>query len=243
MEDADVIADLRSLNGSKRTQYDTFWEECGKFLNEEITPATDDRRHGNICHLSRAMSVRDLVDQVKLRCPPGTLVPSCEWVRLQFWPKTLSTSQHIHHTGRFKIKYMVQQRQWRHQHIDAHYAAATTYKYVIHTCTLFTHVPIIENFVCRLYSFMHVIFRYLREYALFVRDYSVLVSVDDKHKVQVGEPSYPVAATERGRRVMVREDERFIVGDHDFTKFSLVPSVTFLIDIPEDICDSWYKGM
>ena len=41
-----------------------------------------------------------------------------------------------------------------------------------------------------------------------------LFSVDDKHKVPVGEHSYPIAATERGHRVIVQEDERFIV-DHD----------------------------
>lgn len=46
MEDADIIADLRSLNGRKRSHYDTFWAECDKFLQEDIMPAIDDRRHG-----------------------------------------------------------------------------------------------------------------------------------------------------------------------------------------------------
>ncbi len=80
---------------------------------------------------------------------------------------------------------MVQQRQWRHSHIDSHYSAAC--------------------------------FRYLKEYAISVRPYGSLVSFDDKHKVKVGEPGYPVAAAERGRRVPVREDEYLTVGDHDFT--------------------------
>ena len=34
----------------------------------------------------------------------------------------------------------------------------------------------------------------------------------------------------------------FCVGDHDFTKFSIVPSVTFFFDIPESIELSWYTG-
>ena len=51
-----------------------------------------------------------------------------------------------------------------------------------------------------------------------------------------------MAAAERGRRVPVREDEYFTVGDHDFTKFSLIPSVVFIIDIPEEISDSWFTG-
>jgi hypothetical protein len=90
----------------------------------DISTAVDDRRHGTITHLARAISIRDFVDQVKQRYPEGTLIPSNEWFRLQFWPKTPSTLRSLHYTGRFKLKFMVQQRQWRHQHIDAHYAAA-----------------------------------------------------------------------------------------------------------------------
>ena len=82
----------------------------------------------------------------------------------------------------------------------------------------------------------------MREYAILVRSYCVFVSLDDKHKIKLGEPNYPVAASERGRRVPVREDEHFVVADHDFTKFSLVPSVIFLINVPEEITDSWYTG-
>jgi hypothetical protein len=32
------------------------------------------------------------------------------------------------------------------------------------------------------------------------------------------------------------------VGDHDFTKFGLIPSVSFIIDIPDDFSGSWYNG-
>ena len=83
MEDADITADLRSLNGSKRSQYNTFWGECDKFLQEDITPITDDRRHGNICHLSRAISIRDFIDQIKSQCP-DTLILSLEWLGFSF---------------------------------------------------------------------------------------------------------------------------------------------------------------
>ncbi len=211
MEDSDTVFDLRAMNGSRRTQYDTFWDNCESFLNEDISVAVNDRRHGNITHLARAISIRDFVEQVKQRCPEGTLIPSNEWVRLQFWPKTPSAVKSLHYTGRFKLKFMVQQRQWRHQHIDAHYAAAC--------------------------------YRYMREYALIVRDYSSFVSIDDKHKIKVSEPGYPIAAAERGKRVLVREDEFLTVGDHDFSKFGLIPSVVFVMNIPEVISDSWFSGM
>ena len=42
-------------------------------------------------------------------------------------------------------------------------------------------------------------------------------SLDDKHRVKVGEPGFPVAAAEHGRRVLVGRDSAFQVGDHDFT--------------------------
>ena len=105
---------------------------------------------------------------------------------------------------------MIQQRQWRHHHMDAHYASAC--------------------------------FRYMREYSIVLREFCSFVCLDDKHKIKIGEPNYPVAAAERGRRVPVRLDEYLTVGDHDFTKFSLIPSVVFIIDIPEKISDSWYSG-
>ena len=32
------------------------------------------------------------------------------------------------------------------------------------------------------------------------------------------------------------------MGDNDFTKISITPSVSFLLDIPEAIAESWYTG-
>ena len=60
-----------------------------------------------------------------------------------------------------------------------------------------------------------------------LRDHGVFVSLDDKHRIKVGEPGFPVA---------------FEVGDHDFTRMSIVPSVCFVIDIPESVESSWYTG-
>ena len=209
MEDPDILLDLRAVNSGQKSKYDLFWDECGKYLNEEVCAAVDDRRHTQITHLARAISVRDLISQVESRCSPGTPIPSNEWVRLQFWPKT-PAKRKLGYTGKFKIKYMVQQRQWRHSHPDTHYAAA--------------------------------LFRYMREYAVQFRSHCGFVCLDDKHRIKVGEPGFPVAAAERGRRVMVGLNESLTVGDHDFTKFGIIPSVTLLCDIPEDVTESWYGG-
>ena len=41
---------------------------------------------------------------------------------------------------------------------------------------------------------------------------------------------------------MVGLDSSFQVGDHDFTRHSIIPSVCFLIDIPEEVESTWYSG-
>ena len=66
--------------------------------------------------------------------------------------------------------------------------------------------------------------------------------LDDKHRIKVGEPGLPVASVERGKEVLVSLNQSFEVCDHDFTRFSLIPSVTLLIDIPDTIGGCWYQG-
>ena len=105
---------------------------------------------------------------------------------------------------------MVQQRQWRKQHEDSHYAAC--------------------------------LFRYEREYALLVRDHAIFVCIDDKHRIKVGEPDAPVSSAERGRHVIVHSGTSLQSSDHDFTTFSIIPSVILLCEIPSEISGSWYDG-
>ena len=40
----------------------------------------------------------------------------------------------------------------------------------------------------------------------------------------------------------VRSDEILAIGDHDSTKFPIIPLVLFAIGIPDEISESWYKG-
>ena len=65
----------------------------------------------------------------------------------------------------------------------------------------------------------------------------------DKHRVKIGEPGYPLAAVERGWRVLVCANTTFEVGDHDFSKFSIIPFVSLLVDIPAELSGSWYHGL
>lgn len=47
---------------------------------------------------------------------------------------------------------------------------------------------------------------------------------------------------ERGKRVIVGLNQSMQVGDHDFAKFSLTPSVNLDVEIPEDMDGSFYDG-
>ena len=86
------------------------------------------------------------------------------------------------------------------------------------------------------------LFRYEKEFALKYRSHVDFICMDDKHTCKVGEPGYPVAAVERGKAVIVGKDQSMQVGDHDFCKFSITPSVTLVLDLPESIDGSFYRG-
>lgn len=80
-----LLPDLRKLNPGKPSgQYDLFFEKLGEII-EEYT-AADDRRH-NISHMSEILSIKDLINQTKERCPHDTLIPSAALVGLQFCPR------------------------------------------------------------------------------------------------------------------------------------------------------------
>ena len=202
--DPDILLDLRKLNGNpKATLFDDFWTELSLFL-EELTPAVDDRRHGEVLHMPIAVSVRHLRDvlteRLSLKFPYQVkAIPSEEWIRLQFWPRNPYEHSSLHHTGRFNVKQKVQIRQQRKDHQDSKYCS--------------------------------VILKYARQ---MYRDVVTYMSVDDKAIIPKGEPGLPIAATSR------RHNSSLVLGtaslealDHDFHIHGIVPSVTFVDDIPE----------
>ena len=208
MEDSDILMDLRHMNTNKSDRYSVFWTHCRTFLNE--CTAVHERRHETVTYMAKAISVRDLVEQVAKKCPYGTPVPSEQWVRRQFCPKNPRTKTAAQYRKQLPVKMMIQKRQFRQNHIDSHYCAA--------------------------------IFRYIREFAIMFRDQAHFVCMDDKHRVKIGEPGVPVAAAERGRQVLVSSTQSFEVCDHDFTRFSAIPTVLLKIDIPTTMDGSWYEG-
>ncbi|PKC10764.1 hypothetical protein RhiirA5_413972 [Rhizophagus irregularis] len=77
------------------------------------------------------------------------------------------------------------------------------------------------------------LFRYLREFCIQYNQWTCLISADDKHKVPIGED---VAVS------TVAQNSTLASADHDFTKLSITPSVTFFISIPSEISGSFYDG-
>ena len=95
MEDPDIVLDLRSLHSRNASKYNVLWEECEKFLQEDVGLAVEERRHSEVTHLARVISVRDLLQQVSERCPPSTPIPSRSWLSLQFWLRNTHTKSRV----------------------------------------------------------------------------------------------------------------------------------------------------
>ena len=208
MEDPKIIMDLRQLNTNGKDSFGVFWDKCSEYLS--ACTSVHERRHGMVTFMAKAISVRDLIEEVEKLCPADIPIPSESWVRLNFCPRNPHAQVAKRYKGRLEAKHMIQKRQFRKSHPDSHYCAA--------------------------------IFRYMRDYAIKYRDMSIFVCIDDKHRIKVGEPDFPVAAVERGWEVIVSLHDTLAVGDHDFCKFSVIPSVILNVDIPSTIEGSWYRG-
>ena len=121
-DDPDLFYDMRKLNGRPMDEsLNPFWDEVGKFLDE--SSIVDDRRHGEVTYLPLAISISDLIRHIKERLPVGTKCPSESWVRLEFWLTNPYYKSAVNYTGRFPVKYSVQQRLLRKKHIDSKYCA------------------------------------------------------------------------------------------------------------------------
>ena len=215
--DSNLIFDLRKLNGRPKSSiFDDFWKELETYL-QEINPAVDERRHGEVCHMPIAISIRHLremiLERLRQKNPDTTeqATPSEEWIRLQFWPQNPYFSTALHHTGRFDVKYCVQSRQLRKSHPDTHYVS--------------------------------VILQHVKSLAVLYRDITQVVSVDDKCVVPVGEPDDPISTAVRSHnRSMVLKASKLAALDHDFHVHGIIPSISFFVNIPESSKDSFFQG-
>ena len=78
----------------------------------------------------------------------------------------------------------------------------------------------------------NALFSFMKKRAKKYVDSTTFVTADAKCKVSVGEPGFPIAAVARGKQVIVAENEVMAVGDHDFSKLSLIPDAILIHEIP-----------
>ena len=76
LDDPDVnlvdVHDKRQLNAGRQSQFETFWKQLDVIL-EEYGKAVDDRRHGpDVAQMPLAISIPDLIRQVRECLPPET---------------------------------------------------------------------------------------------------------------------------------------------------------------------------
>lgn len=83
---------------------------------------------------------------------------------------------------------------WMHTTVQLHVLLQLHVLYLLCSCMYYMQLHV-------LWSCMY--WRYMRKLAVTHRDMATLVSMEDKHKVKVGEPFYPFAAVERGKQVML----------------------------------------
>ena len=50
--------DLRHLNSGRKSQYDVFWEECSKFLDEVVGTVVGDCCHSTVTHVTSDLHKR-----------------------------------------------------------------------------------------------------------------------------------------------------------------------------------------
>ena len=66
LEEPELVFDLRNLYSGRASMFDMFWAKAKEFLEEDVGTAVDDQRHSEVVHLAKAISVRDLREQVSM---------------------------------------------------------------------------------------------------------------------------------------------------------------------------------
>lgn len=82
----------------------------------------------------------------------------------------------------------------------------------------------------------------LFRFCLRFKEHCNLLCVDDKHKIKVWKPWYPVAAAERWKSVLVAMGKRFEVSDNDFKKISITSRIALSMKTPDSIEETFYVG-
>lgn len=190
--------------------------------------AAQERRHGHSCvtFLPFAISIPDFHSKILKKLLEdhsvadvaglealGIKVPSESWLSFQMHPQHSLHLSSLRYTGRLPIRWMVQQRSERKFNEDSSYC-----------------------YQIQQYQHAHAVDFKARGLTV------VYIGVDDKCKINVGDPGCPIGAVARNRGAsLVPNGVDLVALDHDFHKFNLTPSVFAVSEIPDNATDSFYN--
>ena len=216
LEDPDIICDLRVLNSGRPEQYDAFLNECKAYIDSTVDTAVDERRHDQVQQNEAIVHLAKAISVPDLHKRVRERLPAGTPVPSEQWLRLQFWPNRVS------------------SHTASYHKGKLKLKFMIQSRQFRKgHID------CHYAS---ALFRYQKEFAIRYKQFANFICMDDKHTCKVGEPGYPVAAVDRGKKVVVSTDSSFQVADHDFTKFSITPSVTLVIDIPDTIEGSFYRG-
>ena len=217
MDDPDIVLDLRKLNGKpSSSKFDVFWLELHNYL-EEIGPAVQERHHGEAMYMPVAISVNHLREIISSKVKekfPQEEVP----IPSLEWMRLQFLPRNPYTATALK------------------YTGKFNVRYAVQ-CRQLRHEHPDSKYVA-------VILRYAKEFAVLHSELMLMISVDDKAIVPVGEPHLPVSTGVRGhhRSLVVSSSSTLRALDHDFHVAGIVPSVAFFPCIPSKACDSFFSG-
>jgi hypothetical protein len=211
-----------------RSKFEPFWSAMRAVVNRDINAGAQERRHDQRAFASDFVSINDLIKRTKKYMQDAgagasePLIPSAEFVRIQFSPSKPFAAAQANFTSMIPLVRKIQTRTLRQKHEDTHYVSAQW-------C-------IIREWVVHLRS-------QCEEFDCQIR----VASTDDKSKVPVGEPGRRVASGVRprghGRIVSTGDSQADLAAmDHDQYKANATPSVSLFIDVPIMSAESFYAG-
>lgn len=210
-DDPKLVLDLRKYNGRPQDpKLDPFWKELQQYLDEKSV--VHERRQNEVSYMPFAISVRDLREQILKRMPPDAIAPSESWLRLNFYPSNPYIESAAKYTGKFKVKYCVQQRLLRVQHEDSDFA--------------FYQYGLLKSMAVK-----------WKDQALMqCLDDKAIIPVGDPKK------PLPAVGRTHGGGLVAGNNNNLLCADHDYHTCGIVPSVCLMVDIPNDVKGSFYHG-
>ncbi|CAG8802470.1 13954_t:CDS:1, partial [Gigaspora margarita] len=80
--DPKISTDLCEHNTGRPLKYDAFWKVAAHFLAEKATDAVvaiNEKCYDTVVYFATAISVNDLLQQIKRECTPEIVTPSAQW--------------------------------------------------------------------------------------------------------------------------------------------------------------------